>query len=79
MLYLTCPTCGYFLGLKTIEYEDKKAAICANLSLSKEDKENELSKLLLSLNIKRCCCKMRMMSYKDIVQDLFIPPPVNTE
>lgn len=79
MLYLSCPTCGYFLGLKTMEYEDKKAAICSNLSLSTEDKENELSKLLLSLNIKRYCCKMRIMSFKNIVEDLFIPPPTNSE
>lgn len=79
MLYLSCPTCGYFLGLKTMEYEDKKAAICSNLSLSIEDKENELSKLLLSLNIKRYCCKMRIMSFKNIVEDLFIPPATNSE
>jgi len=79
MLYLSCPTCGYFLGLKTIEYEDKKAVICTNLSLSPEEKENELSKLLLSLNIKRYCCKMRIMSYKNIVEDLFIPPSSNVQ
>jgi len=79
MLYLSCPTCGYFLGLKTQAYEDKKAAICSNLSLSKEEKENELSKLLLSLNLKRYCCKMRVMSYKNIVEDIFIPPTANND
>jgi DNA-directed RNA polymerase subunit N (RpoN/RPB10) len=35
-------------------------------SLTKE----EISKLLLSLGVKRYCCKIRMMTYKDIVQDI---------
>lgn len=70
MLYTTCPTCGTFLGLKTEEYDQKKKIICDNPSLSKEEREKELSKLLLSLNLKRLCCKMRMMSYKDLVYDI---------
>jgi hypothetical protein len=67
MLYVTCPTCGYFIGQKTIEYEEKKKNICTNALLSKEEKETELSKLLLSLKIRRYCCKMRIMSYSDLV------------
>ena len=70
MLYLTCPTCGYFLGQKTIEYEAGKKNICANPKLSTEEKEQAMSKLLLSLKLRRYCCKMRMMSYKDIVEDI---------
>jgi DNA-directed RNA polymerase subunit N (RpoN/RPB10) len=70
MLYLTCPTCGYFLGQKTIEYEEGKKNICTNPQLSTEEKEHALSKLLLSLKLRRYCCKMRMMSYKDIVEDI---------
>ena len=70
MLYLSCPTCGYFLGQKTIEYEQSKEKICSNPELSGEQREQELSKLLLSLELRRYCCKMRMMTYKDIVQDI---------
>ena len=70
MLYLTCPTCGYFLGQKTIEYEASKKNICTNPELTGEEKEKALSKLLLSLGLRRYCCKMRMMTYKDIVQDI---------
>jgi DNA-directed RNA polymerase subunit N (RpoN/RPB10) len=70
MLYTTCPTCGYFLGQKNIEYEEGKNKICSNPNLTLEEKEKEISKLLLSLGLKRYCCKMRMMSYKDIVQDI---------
>jgi DNA-directed RNA polymerase subunit N (RpoN/RPB10) len=74
MLYITCPTCGYFLGQKNLEYEEGKHKICTNPKLSTEEREKELSKLLLSLGIRRYCCKMRMMSYKDIVQDIIAVP-----
>ena len=70
MLYLTCPTCGYFLGQKTMEYEAGKKNICTNPELTGEEKEKALSKLLLGLGLRRYCCKMRMMTYKDIVQDI---------
>ena len=77
MLYISCPTCGYFLGQKTIEYENGKQSICSNPNLSTEQKEKELSLLLLSLKLRRYCCKMRMMTYKDIVQDIL--PVQNNE
>jgi DNA-directed RNA polymerase subunit N (RpoN/RPB10) len=70
MLYLSCPTCGYFLGQKTLIYEEGKNKNCSNPKLSEAEKEVENGKLLNSLNLKRYCCKMRMMSYKDIVQDI---------
>ncbi len=70
MLYLTCPTCGYFLGQKTMQYEDGKKDICTNPKLTAEEKEKALSQLLLGLGLRRYCCKMRMMSYKDLVQDI---------
>ena len=70
MLYITCPTCGYFLGQKTLEHEEGKYKICSNPKINQEEREKELSKLLLGLGLKRYCCKMRMMTYKDIVQDI---------
>jgi len=77
MLYISCPTCGYFLGQKNLEYEEGKQKICTNPKLSAEEKEKELSKLLLNLGFRRYCCKMRMMSYKDIVQDIL--PVISSE
>jgi DNA-directed RNA polymerase subunit N (RpoN/RPB10) len=74
MLYLTCPTCGYFLAVKTEEWEKKKKEICNNPELSESNKEIELQKLLISLNLERYCCRMRFMSYKDIVYDI-LPIP----
>ena len=70
--------CGYFLGQKVLEYEEGRDKICANPKLSLEDKEKEISTLLLSLDLPRYCCKMRMMTYKDIVQDI-LPVPVNID
>ena len=76
MLYLTCPTCGYFLGQKVLEYETNKTLICNNPKLSVEEKDTQLSKLLMNANLRRYCCKMRLMTYKDIVQDI-LPVPAN--
>ena len=76
MLYSTCPTCGYFLGLKILEWETKSKEICDNPKNTKEEKEKLKEKLLQTLNLRRYCCKMRMMSYKDIVQEIL---PVEEE
>ena len=70
MLYISCPTCNYFLGPKTIEYEKGKQEICNNPSLTESERDTELTKLLLGLKLRRYCCKMRMMTYKDLVQDI---------
>lgn len=72
MLYIICPTCGFFLGQVTCEYEENKKKICNNPQLSSEEKDSELSKLLLGLKLPRPCCKMRVMSYVDIV-NLILP------
>jgi len=53
MLYLTCPTCGYFLGQKTVEWETKSEEICNNHKLSYEEKEKKKQELLLSLKLPR--------------------------
>ena len=75
MLYISCPTCATFLGQITLKYETEKEKICNNPNLSQDKKEEELSKLLISLGLRRYCCKMRVMSYKDLVE--YIIPPKN--
>jgi DNA-directed RNA polymerase subunit N (RpoN/RPB10) len=70
MIYITCPTCGYFIGSKAIEYDTKKAEICANTELSEQQQAEEIQKLLKNLKIRRYCCRMRIMTTKDIVQDI---------
>ena len=76
MLYIICPTCGYFISQKILIYEEGKNNICNNPKLSNSEKEKELSELLLSLKLRRYCCKMRIMTYKDIINDI-IPIPTN--
>ena len=46
--------------------------ICLNPNLNQIEKEKEISNLLLSLKLRRYCCKMRIMTYKDIVH-IIIP------
>ena len=70
MIYITCPTCGFFIGSKTIEFETKKEEICSNNSLSEEEQAIEIQKLIKGLGLRRYCCRMRMMTCKDIVQDI---------
>ena len=70
MIYIVCPTCGYFIGSRAIEYDKKKAEICANAELSEEQQADEIQTLLKSLKIRRYCCRMRIMTTKDIVQDI---------
>ena len=74
MLYMSCPTCGFFIGQKTEEYEIKKNEICSNPKLTKKDRDEQISILLKSLKLRRYCCRMRVMTYKDLVQDIL---PVN--
>ena len=75
MMYLCCPTCGYFIGQKTMEYEKGKDKICSNPLLTPEERENEISTLILSLKVRRYCCKMRILTYKDIVKDILPANP----
>jgi len=72
MLYLSCPTCNKFLGEKTFEWETKSDEICSNPNLTIEEKEEKKQELLLSLGLRRYCCKMRMMSYVKLV-DIILP------
>jgi len=75
MIYSTCPTCGFFLGNVSEKYEIQKNKICSNKRLTEEQQNEEIKLVLNSLGIKRYCCKMRMLSCKDMVQE--IQPTVN--
>ena len=70
MIYLTCPTCGYFIGIKINAYETKKQTICNKIDLSEEEQGIEIQKLIQSLKLRRYCCKMRVMTAKDLSVDI---------
>ena len=78
MLYPVCPTCGTLLASKIIKFEEEKENICSNPKISKLDKENLLSDLILNLKLRRYCCNMRFMTYKDIIHDI-LPIQKNTQ
>lgn len=67
MLYLSCTSCNAFIGLYTIEFENKKKKFCDNPDLTQEEKDTQVSKLIQELPL-RYCCKMRFMTYKDSVE-----------
>ena len=74
MIYATCPTCCFVIASKAEEYENKKNEICQNPNLSKEEQEKEIQKLIQNIGLRRYCCRMRLFTCKDIVQDIV---PVN--
>jgi DNA-directed RNA polymerase subunit N (RpoN/RPB10) len=76
MIPLVCFSCGYFIGQHASHYEKEKDKICNNPKLTDDDKQKLLTKLLLNLNLPNYCCKMRVMTSKDIVQDI-LPIPNN--
>lgn len=73
MLYQTCPTCGFFLGNITKKFEDEKDKICNDPNLTQSEIEEKIQKLIMSVKVKRYCCRMRIMTYKDLVQDITAP------
>ena len=74
MIYATCPTCGFLIASKATEYETKKNIICQNPKLNKEEQEKQIQDLIKSLGIRRYCCKMRLFTCKNIVENIV---PVN--
>lgn len=72
MLYNTCPTCGFFMGNLTKKFEEEKEKICSS-SINQEEINKKVSKLIMELPLRRYCCRMRFMTYKDVVKDLVAP------
>ena len=73
MLYNTCPTCGFFLGNITKSFESEKDKICNDPKLTDEEIEEKIKTLIMKQKVRRYCCRMRLMTYKDIVKDLVAP------
>ena len=70
MLYSTCPTCGYHLAKITYNFELEKNKICSNPKYDREKQNIEIQKLIKKLPLRRYCCKMRVLTYKDLVKDI---------
>jgi DNA-directed RNA polymerase subunit N (RpoN/RPB10) len=65
MIYLKCPTCGYILGNRQKIYEQGLEEIESNPNNDEEKKLELKLKLVNSLELKRYCCTMRVITYKN--------------
>lgn len=63
MLYLRCPTCRTILANKQLPFEEGIKKICSKEGLSEVEKGKLKEKLLDELEIRRICCRMRVLTY----------------
>ena len=70
MEYLTCPSCGFFMGTKSLEFNKKKKEICDDTKLNESEKSDKISKLVISLKLRRYCCRMRLFTCVDLSNDV---------
>ena len=66
MLYILCPTCGDFLGAKHYIYE-KEMDILQKKYDDTDDNLTIARQKLINKLCDRYCCKMRMLTYLDMV------------
>jgi DNA-directed RNA polymerase subunit N (RpoN/RPB10) len=73
MLYSVCPTCGFLLADKQLDYEEGLEKIMGDIKLSNEEKVEKRKTLISKIGVVRYCCKMRLLSFipleKLIVKD----------
>jgi DNA-directed RNA polymerase subunit N (RpoN/RPB10) len=67
MLYFKCPTCRTCLANKQIPFEKGMEEICA-LSKNEDEKDLMKEKLLDKLQVKRWCCRPRVLCYVDLTE-----------
>lgn len=65
MIYLKCASCGYILGNRQRLYDMGLEEIESNPNNDEQTKLELKNKLVESLQIKKYCCKMRVITYKN--------------
>jgi DNA-directed RNA polymerase subunit N (RpoN/RPB10) len=65
---MKCPSCGYLLGNIQIIYEKGLEEINSDPNTDEETKLALKTKLIESLEIKRYCCKMRVITFKQLTE-----------
>jgi len=68
MIYLKCPSCQYIIGNRQILYEDKLEEIDSNPNIDDAEKLVQKTKLVESLELERYCCKMRVITFKQLTE-----------
>lgn len=69
MAYLVCPSCNRLIGDKVILFDEGVKKISDDPTLTSEQQTEEKIKLINSFKIPkdRYCCRMRLMTYRDLV------------
>ncbi len=67
MLYFKCPTCRTNLANKQIPFEQELDKICNNNDLDDKKKDELKMALLDKLEVKRYCCRMRILTYSRLI------------
>jgi DNA-directed RNA polymerase subunit N (RpoN/RPB10) len=62
-MYFKCPGCRTILANRQIPYEKGLDKILNDKNLNDEQKEKKKLELVNKLDLKRYCCRMRMMTY----------------
>jgi len=70
MLYYKCPTCKTVLANKQLLFEQGMEKISYNKSLPLEEANKQKCQLLDDLELKRECCRMRVMGYVDLIHTI---------
>jgi len=68
MIYLKCPSCQYIIGNRQIIYENKLEEIDSNPNIDEDEKLVQKTKLVDSLELERYCCKMRVITFKQLTE-----------
>tara|TARA_A100001015_G_C15031668_1_gene733640 strand:- start:1175 stop:1429 length:255 start_codon:yes stop_codon:yes gene_type:complete len=76
MLYSTCPTCGFLLADKEVDFEEgltkinelyekkiKESNIKDTKLIIDKEQKDQVYKLINKLGINRYCCRMRLITY----------------
>lgn len=67
MIYTKCPTCKQMLSHISVDYEQKLDDIESDPNMSRQQKKIKKQELVNSYGLRRYCCKVRLMTYKRLV------------
>lgn len=70
MLYPVCPTCGFLLADKELEYIKQINKLCESKENNETIKDDDVKKILNNLNINKYCCRLRLTTYVDLVKTI---------
>ena len=70
MFYSVCPTCGFLFADKELDFYNKLEKVKCNNIENKSNDNIIIGNILDELNIKRYCCRMRIITYIDLVKEI---------